>query len=418
MQQPESRVHRSFNGLVRAARNVKTRAYLLPVLTLIGVVACDKVPLTSPTGSTITLSVTQTTVPINGTIAVTAAVIEAGGTAVHDGTSVTFTGGLGTFAPLEAQTVGGLARTVFRGTTSGTVKIGAFSGAAKATEVEVKVGAAAAGSVSLQVVPPNVGQNGGSVSVTALVLDSSGNPLPGVPVVFTTDFGTLSNANVTSDANGYATTNLITTRTAKVTARAGTATPAEFTVGVSVAPTVTIASTTATPTVGQPVTFTVTLPAAAAGASPIQSVIVDFGDGQTQVLGGVTGTFGLTHTYNVAGGYTVSARATDINGGVGVSSTSIVVARQQLPQTSITTAATGTAGTPQAITTTASTTAPGAQIVNVRVTLQDGQVISNASGPGTFNYTFGGAGTYTLTVVATDSNGNTATAQTQTKINP
>ena len=78
--------------------------WLLPVLLLVVTVACDKVPLTSPTGSTITLSVNQTTVPINGTIEVVAAVIEAGGTAVHDGTSVTFTGGLGTFTPLEAQT--------------------------------------------------------------------------------------------------------------------------------------------------------------------------------------------------------------------------------------------------------------------------------------------------------------------------
>jgi adhesin/invasin len=187
----------------------------------LGLVSCDKVPLTSPTGSEITLSVSQTTVPINGTINVIAAVIEAGGTAVHDGTTVTFTGGLGTFAPLEAQTIGGLARTVFRGTTSGTVTIGAFSGAAKAEGIPVQVGAAAAGSVSLQVVPPSVGQNGGSVSVTALVLDSNGNALPGVPVVFSTDFGTLSNANVISDVNGYATTNLITTRQATVTARAG-----------------------------------------------------------------------------------------------------------------------------------------------------------------------------------------------------
>ena len=394
-----------------------TRLWVLPVLTLLGLAACDKVPLTSPTGSTITLSVNQTTVPINGTIEVTAAVIEAGGTAVHDGTSVTFTGGLGTFSPMEAETVGGIARTIFRGTTSGTVKIGAFSGAAKATEVEVKVGAAAAGSVSLQVVPPSVGQNGGSVSVTALVLDSNGNALPGVPVVFSTDFGTLSNANVISDVNGYANTNLITTRQAKVTARAGTATPVEFTVNVSAAPTVTITPGTGPFTVGIPVAFTVALPPATANASPVQSVFVDFGDGQTQTLGAITGSVGLTHTYNTPGGYTVSARATDINGGVGVSSTSIVVSRQQLPTVTLTAPPSTTVANPISVAFTA-TPPTGAQIVSARVTLQDGTVIYSGTNANTFNHKFGGAGTYTLTGVVTDSNGNSATASTTVFVTP
>jgi len=396
-----------------------TRAAVLPVLMLLALAACDKVPLTSPTGSTITLSVSQTNVPVNGTIDVIAAVIEAGGTAVHDGTTVTFTGGLGTFAPLEAQTIGGLARSVFRGTTSGTVTIGAFSGAAKAEGIPVKVGAAAAGSVSLQVVPASVGQNGGSVSVTALVLDTDGNALPGVPVVFSTDFGTLSNANVISNANGYATTNLITTRQATVTARAGAITSAVFTVSVSTAPTVTIAlsSTSATPTVGTPVAFTVTLPAATSNPSPVQSVLVDFGDGQTQTLGAITGSVGLTHTYNTPGGYTVSARATDIAGGVGVSSISIVVVRQQLPTITFSAPASTAAATPIAVSFAATAVSP-AQIVSARVTLQDGSVIFSGTNANNFNYKFSGAGTYTLTAVVTDSNGNSATASTNVFVTP
>ena len=100
--------------------------------------------------------------------------IEAGGTAVHDGTSVTFTGGLGTFTPLEAQTVGGLARSAFRGTTSGTSRSVRSQAPRKLKESKSK-SAPPRRIVSLQVVPPSVGQNGGSVSVTALVLDSNGN---------------------------------------------------------------------------------------------------------------------------------------------------------------------------------------------------------------------------------------------------
>src|SRR5262245_14200095 len=100
VQHSEKRVPPTAGAPAMAAPIVMTRAWLLPVLAVLGFAACDKVPLTSPTGSTITLSVNQTTVPINGTIDVIAAVIEAGGTAVHDGTSVTFTGGSGTFNPL------------------------------------------------------------------------------------------------------------------------------------------------------------------------------------------------------------------------------------------------------------------------------------------------------------------------------
>lgn len=386
---------------------------LLALVSLL--MSCDKVPLTSPTGSTITLAVTRTSVPINGTIQVTAAVIEAGGTAVHDGTTVTFTGGLGTFNPIDAQTVAGIARTTYTGTTSGTVNIGAFSGAAKATEVEVKVGAAAAGSVSLQVVPPNVGQNGGSVSVTALVLDAAGNALPGVPVVFSTDVGTLSNANVISDSNGYAVTNLITTRQARVTARAGTATPAEFTVNVTTAPTVTITSSPGNPIAGQPVAFTIT-PSTAPTASPIQSVIVDFGDGQSANLGGITGPTGLTHTYNNAGGYTITARATDITGAVGISSTAIVVAFPALPTVSLAVAPNPIPPASNGfatITVTAAAATGGAPLRSVVVRKSDGTVIFSGSSGGTFAYQFtAGSGANPIIATVTDAAGITATATT------
>jgi hypothetical protein len=386
---------------------------LLAVISLF--LSCDKVPLTSPTGSTITLAVNQTSVPINGAIQVTAAVIEAGGTAVHDGTTVTFTGGLGTFNPIDAQTVGGIARTIFTGTTSGTVKIGAFSGGAKATEIEVKIGAAAAGSLSLQVVPPNVGQNGGSVTVTALVLDASGNALPGVPVVFSTDVGTLSNANVISDSNGYAVTSLVTTRQAKVTARAGTATPAEFTVNVSSAPTVTIASSPSSPIAGQPVAFTIT-PSTASTASPLQSVVIDFGDGQTATLGGITGPTGVTHTYNNAGGYTVTVRATDITGSVGISSTAIVVGFPALPTVSL---AVSPNPIPPAqngfatITVTAAAATGGAPLRSVVVRKADGTVIFSGSSGGAFAYQFtAGSGATPITATVTDAAGVTATTTT------
>ena len=54
------------------------------------VVACERVPLTSPTGSTISVTIDQSTLPLNGQATVRAIVTESAGTPVHNGTEVTF----------------------------------------------------------------------------------------------------------------------------------------------------------------------------------------------------------------------------------------------------------------------------------------------------------------------------------------
>lgn len=410
MQQPEFRLSTSLFGPVRAARKVKTRVWLLPVLALVATVACDKVPLTSPTGSTITLSVSQTTVPINGTIEVVAAVIEAGGTAVHDGTSVIFTGGLGSFTPLEAQTVGGLARSFFKGATSGTVKLGAFSGAAKATEVEVKVGTAAATTIGISATPSSVSQSGGTVTVAAQVFDVSGNALSGVNVTFSADAGQLSATTALTDANGVARTQLTTFQTAKVTATAGAATK-DVTVNVTAAPTVTI-DAPATAVVGVPVAITIAAPTAA-GARQLQSVVVDFGDGTSQTISNPTGSAGLTHTYRNSGGFTITARSTDVAGNTGIATRGIVV-QPAIP--TVTVSATPNNGTAPFTSTIAGTASPannGPAIQGVRVLVNGDQVFST-SGGGSFSFAFrfGTAGTYTVNAIATDTNGNESRAST------
>ena len=394
------------------------RLHLLALLAICAFFsACDKVALTSPTGSTITLTVSQTTIPINGSTEVTASVVESGGTAVHNGTIVTFTGGFGTFSPQEAPTVGGIARTTFTGNASGTARIGAFSGAAKATEVEIRVGSAAAGAVSVRTEPATVSQNGGTVSVIALVTDTSGNPLPGVNVVFSTDNGILATSTAISGSDGVARTQLTTNRTSRI--RAAVADKSgETTVTAVAAPTVTIQATTPNPVAGAPVAFRITPPAATSTSNPIDRIIVDFGDGSSQTLTGVTGEVGVTHVYNREGGYTATATAFDINGQRGVSSTSVVVGRQQLPTVNLSAPPTTTTTTATAINFSAQTQAPGAQIVSARVTLQDGTVIYSGTNANSFNYRFGGTGTYTLTGTATDSNGNSASAQTSIVVNP
>ena len=67
-------------------------------------VACQKVPLLAPSGSTITLTSSATALPVNGTADIIAQVIEAAGTPPHSGTLVTFTTNLGSVQPSEAET--------------------------------------------------------------------------------------------------------------------------------------------------------------------------------------------------------------------------------------------------------------------------------------------------------------------------
>ncbi len=406
-------------------RLLTTRLCAVAAVTVGLVVACDRVPLTSPTGSTIALSIDRSILPLNGQAMVRAVVTESAGTPVHNGTTETFQSSIGRTDPVEAQTVNGVATVTFlAGGTSGSGFIHAFSGGARTGSgnassggVEVRIGAAAAGGMSVSATPPSISQSGGTVTISALVMDPSNNPLPGVSVLFSASLGTLGATTAISDANGIARTTFTTAQTATVTAIAGAA-KGEVVVTVSTAPIVTITAPDTT-VVGVPVAITITPQAAAGTTVPrqIQTVVVAFGDGSSQTLTNITGAVGLTKTYNSAGGFTITATATDVTGNTGISSKAIVVTRQQLPTVSLTAPATTTTTVATAITFSAAATTP-AQIVSARVTLQDGTVIYNGTGASNFAYRFGGAGTYTLTGSATDSNGNTATTTTSIVVTP
>src|SRR5437899_5084223 len=70
----------------------------------VAAVACQKVPLLAPSGSTISLTASNTAVPSTGTVQLIAQVIEAAGTPPHSGTHVIFTTSLGTIEPSEVTT--------------------------------------------------------------------------------------------------------------------------------------------------------------------------------------------------------------------------------------------------------------------------------------------------------------------------
>jgi len=394
------------------------RLYAIAVVTVLVVVACDSVPLTSPTGSTISISIDKNVLPLNGQATVRAVVMEVSGTPVHNGTMVTFTHTIGSVNPPEAPTVNGIATSTFlAGTSSGTGIIHAFSGPARTGSgnsssggVEVKIGAAAAGSMAVSAVPNSVSQSGGTVTISALVLDSANNPLPGVSVLFTTSNGTLSSTTALSDSNGIARTTLTTTQTATVTAIAGAA-KGDTTVTVSAAPAITITAPD-TGSVGVPVAMTVAV-TGGANSSPrqVQSLTLDFGDGTSETRTNVTGSVAFTHTYNQARGYTITATAVDVSGNTGIASDAIVINRA-IPSVTLT----PSDSTPQVNQsigfTIAATPGTGGPPIESLVAFINGERVFSGSGSnGAFLHTFTTTGTYLVEVQATDAAGNVGRAQ-------
>jgi hypothetical protein len=390
----------------------RSRSSVLLAATGFAVLAsCDKVPLTAPTDSTITLSVSTTVVPVNGTADLIASVTESAGTPAHNGTVVTFTASFGTVEPRDARTEGGKAYAKFIGSSqSGVAKIGAFSGGAKATEVEVKVGGAAAERVSVRTDPATVPQSGGTVQVIAIVSDASGNPLPGAPVVFTVDNGILASNSGVTDSTGQVQTSLSTSRTTVVTANVA-GKEGKATINVVNAPTISITSSTTNPAVGVPVSFTVT-PASPTGGSPIQLVAIDFGDGTAvQNLGTPTGATSVAHTFATAGSFVVTATAIDAIGQKATATATVVVQRI-LPTVTLTASpSTVAAGGTVAFTVTATAGTGGPPIAEVVVT-QNGTVVFRGTGSGGFSRQFNSPGTFTLQASATDAAGSTATTTT------
>jgi hypothetical protein len=286
------------------------------VLSAIALIAaCSSSPLFAPTGTTITLFSNSQIVALNGSAQITASVLETGGNAVQDGTTVTFASSLGTMSPTDATTHGGKATsTLFAGSSSGTAEINAYSGANSAkTTLKIVIGAAAVNTIVLNANPSTVSVLGGTSTITALVLDTNNNPLPTTPVTFSTDQGTVSPIVAVSDANGSARTTLTTTQAANVTVTAGTK-KESIKIGTVGLPAITI-TPPASPSASVVTNFSITIKAGV-GAPPIQQVTVDFRDGsRPESLGQVSdGTVTVPHIYVSPGFFTIRVTATDASG--------------------------------------------------------------------------------------------------------
>jgi len=399
-------------------------------------VACDKVPLFAPTGTTIRLYTNAQVLPINGTAEITASVLESGGNPVQNGTMVTFTTSLGTVTPTEVATSNSKATVIFNaGSQSGTAVINAFSGSSSTSGsastgtgaapttttgsgVSIVIGAAAATTVVVTASPSSVSQLGGTATITASVLDSNNNGLAGVPVSFTTDQGSVAPVIGTTNSTGQAQTTLTTNQTATVTVTAGTKTGTAKVTAVAV-PTITLTGPTTTPTAGLTSTFTLNV-TAGSGSAPIRNVYLDFGDGSLPFnLGASSGSVSIPHVYLKSGTYTVTAIATDASG----QSTSMsipVVVFPAVPFILTVTAASGRVGTPITVTAVPNIGAPA--IVSYKWDFGDGTSVTTTVGTVSHIYTSIPAGytsyPFVVTVTAVGADGRTGIGSTSVTITP
>lgn len=403
---------------------------------LIVAAGCDKVPLLAPSLSTISLSANSSIVQANGTAEIRATVLESSGTSVQNGTTVTFSTNLGTVSPAETRSINGVATVQFvANDQSGIAEIHANSGSAKSADsasttstspsIKLTVGGAAAARVQVIASPGRVPAAGGSSTIAATVSDSGGNALTGVPVVFTTDAGTLSTAVATSSSSGQALTTLTTNRDATVTATAGattgtTAISGTVKVTVTSLPLLSVALASGATTVeDQAVAFTVPVTGTLT-TDAFQSVVTNFGDGKSANLGALAASTSLSHVYSSDGTYTVTVTGTGAGEDTTSASTVITISRRAPLTMSLSASPTSAAvGAVVTFTVVTPTTGTVARSVTLTFGVGEGEVsLGGVTGTTSVVHTYSSSGTFTVTATATDTLGGTSTASTQVVITP
>lgn len=374
-------------------------------------VACDKMALTAPTESTITLFSNSNFVPINGTAEITANVIESAGTPVQNGTVVSFTTTVGLLEPNEARTQNGKATARLNaGATSGTARVIAFSGGASSEALEIAVGGTRVNRVLLGVSPGTVPTAGGTVLVTATVLDEDGNPVSGVTVTFSASAGRLSADSVVSNSIGQALTQLTTNQTTEVTASAG-GQSATVTVQRTGGPTVAIALQ-GTATVDEPAVFNLTV---TPGDAAVRNVTINWGDGSTtavQQLGAISGSTVVTRTFDRSGNFSVMVIAEDTAGNRSETTTIVNVAPRAALSVNVTASPTNP-NVNAVVAFTANVTPATRPIARYEWEFGDGQTTTTTGNTTTHPYSSAGTKTVRVTVVAADGTRGTGITQVQ-----
>jgi|GEM_PF-1839254 len=152
-------------------------------------------------------------------------------------------------------------------------------------------------------------------------------------------------------------------------------------------------------TVAEAAEYTLTLSASDVAGDTV-TWLVDWGDGQSSPLNAAAGT--LTHVYADDGDYTITATASDEDGGSVVRTLAVRVTNVA-PQITITAADTALEGVLFHLDATAFD--PGADTIS-GWTIDWGDGTTSAGAPGGADHVYGDNGTYTITVTFTDEDGS------------
>lgn len=195
---------------------MRTKLYFLClslVLAVAGLAACDKASPVAPAGTVLSVTANPTQIPANGASQVRVVALRSNGTPVNPGTQIRMSTTLGTIDPLVEVGDDGVAVGTLQGDGRiGTATVTASVGAETTATVEVAVGRPAA-NVSLQASPAQVGEDGGTVDLLAVVRDDTGEPLADAAVNFQTEVGTLASRGAIkrTNANGQVSDRLVVT---------------------------------------------------------------------------------------------------------------------------------------------------------------------------------------------------------------
>jgi PKD repeat protein len=157
----------------------------------------------------------------------------------------------------------------------------------------------------------------------------------------------------------------------------------------------------------------VTVTPASSGGSPIQSVVIDYGDGSSDNLGSVTGTVSIQHVYGNEGTYTPTVTATDSTGSSTTASTVIFV--QPLIVGVSASKGTTTPATTE-VDFTANVSPSGSSVASYTWSFGDGTSQTTSSNQTSHTYPNAPSRTYTVRVTARLSTGNSSSGSTTVRI--
>jgi hypothetical protein len=186
-------------------------AFSCSALLLTFGLACDSASPVAPTGTLLTISASPSEITANGTSTIRVTALRANGTPVNPGTIVRLDTTLGSVdAQVEVDETGVATATLRGDGRIGVATVTARSGSSEAAMVEVMVGRSAA-NVSLQATPSQVSEDGGTITLLAVVRDDDGEPLANATVNFTTEVGRLLSGGsiLRTDSGGQITDQLV-----------------------------------------------------------------------------------------------------------------------------------------------------------------------------------------------------------------